>query len=129
MNSVILIGNLTKDPEVNTTPSGINYCSFNIAVKRKFKNEAGEYDVDFIPIMAWRTQADNCGKYLKKGSKVAVNGSLQTRTYEAEDGTKRFITEVVANSVEFLNTKTNNSEQEQAEVDFEECVEDPQLPF
>lgn len=130
MNNVVLIGNLTKDPEVRTTSSGINVCNFTVAVSRNFRNANGEMDTDFIPVIVWRGQADNCGKYLKKGSKVAVNGSIQTRTYEATDGTKRYITEVVANNVEFLTSKSQASNGYSADdIQDLEPVEDEQLPF
>ena len=105
MNKVILIGNLTKDPELSTTNSGINYCRFTVAVQRRFNNAQGEREADFIPVVVWRTQAENCHKYLKKGSKAGVVGSVQTRSYDAQDGTKRYVTEVLADEVEFLSTK------------------------
>ena len=108
MNKVILIGNLTKDPELSTTNSGINYCRFTLAVPKRFAN-AGERDAEFINIVVWRVQADNCHKYLKKGSKACVIGSLQTRSYDAQDGSKRYVTEVVAEEVEFLSSKGPSS--------------------
>ncbi len=106
MNKVILIGNLTKDPELSTTNSGINYCRFALAVPKRFVSN-GERDAEFVNIVVWRVQADNCHKYLRKGSKACVVGSLQTRNYEAQDGTKRYVTEVVAEEVEFLSTKNS----------------------
>ena len=106
MNKVILIGNLTKDPELSTTNSGINYCRFTLAVPKRFVQN-GERDAEFINIVVWRVQADNCHKYLKKGSKACIVGSLQTRSYDAQDGSKRYVTEVVAEEVEFLSTKSN----------------------
>ena len=81
MNKCILIGNLTRDPELSTTGSGISVCKFSIAVNRTFKNQNGEYETDFLNIVTWRGLADNCSKYLIKGSKVAVCGQIQTRTY------------------------------------------------
>ena len=125
MNKVILIGNLTKDPELATTNNGINYCRFTLAVKRKFANENAERDTDFINIVAWRAQAENCSKYLKKGRKAGVVGSLQTRSYDAQDGSKRYVTEVVAEEVEFLSTKVAEAE-EKPEM---QPVEDDNLPF
>ena len=104
MNKVILIGNLTRDPELSTTNSGINYCRFSLAVPKRFVQN-GERDAEFVNIVVWRVQADNCHKYLKKGSKACVVGSLQTRSYDAQDGTKRYVTEVVAEEVEFLSTR------------------------
>ncbi|MDR0849889.1 MAG: single-stranded DNA-binding protein [Christensenellaceae bacterium] len=105
MNKVILVGNLTKDPELSTTNSGINYCRFTVAVQRRFNNAQGEREADFIPIVVWRAQAENCHKYLKKGSKAGVVGTIQTRSYDAQDGSKRYVTEVLADEVEFLSSK------------------------
>lgn len=105
MNKAILIGNLTRDPESGSTTSGVNYCRFTIAVNRRFTNQAGEREADFIPIVAWRKQADLCAKYLAKGRKVAVVGAIQPRSYDGQDGVKRYVTEVVADEVEFLSPK------------------------
>lgn len=105
MNRVILIGNLTRDPELKATTSGISVCTFSIAVNKRISREAqaqGAKDAEFINIVAWRQLADLCGKYLAKGRKVGIVGSLQTRSYDAQDGTKRYVTEVVADDVEFL---------------------------
>lgn len=104
MNKAFLIGNLTRDPEMRTTTGGIPVCSFSIAVNRRFKNAAGQQETDFINITAWRQLAELCSRYLQKGRKVAVVGAIQTRTYEAQDGTKRNAFEVVADEVEFLNS-------------------------
>ena len=134
MNKVILIGNLTKDPELSTTNSGINYCRFTLAVPKRFAN-AGERDAEFINIVVWRVQADNCHKYLKKGSKACVIGSLQTRSYDAQDGSKRYVTEVVAEAVEFLSTKnsTDNMGVNNTDTDSDatelQPIEDDSLPF
>ncbi len=106
MNKVVLIGNLTKDPELSTTNNGVSYCRFTLAVSRRFANANGDRDADFINIVVWRGQADNCHKYLKKGSKACVVGNLQTRSYDAQDGSKRYVTEVVAEEVEFLGTRS-----------------------
>lgn len=103
MNKAILIGNLTRDPELRTTQSGIAVATFTIAVNRRFANAQGVREADFIPIVAWRQTAELCGRYLSKGRKVAVEGSIQTRSYDAQDGTKRYVTEVIADSVEFLS--------------------------
>lgn len=102
MNKCFLVGNLTRDPELNTTGSGISVCKFSIAINRTFSNANGEKEVDYLNIVTWRGQAENCGKYLTKGSKVAVCGTIQTRTYEV-DGQKRYATDIVADEVEFLN--------------------------
>ncbi len=117
MNKVILVGNLTKDPELVTTNNGISLCRFTLAVQRRFTSGDGEREADFIPIIVWRAQADNCYKYLKKGSKAGVVGTLQTRQYDGNDGTRKYATEVVAEEVEFLASKgSSNTEENQAEV-------------
>jgi single-strand DNA-binding protein len=99
MNRVFIIGNLTKDPELRTTNSGISKCSFTVAVQRRGQDK----QADFIPVVAWRGLADNCGKYLAKGRQVAVCGSIQTRSYDTASGDKRYVTEVVADEVQFLS--------------------------
>jgi single-strand DNA-binding protein len=131
INKAIIIGNLTKDPEARATTSGISVCSFTVAVQRRFKDANGERGADFIPVVVWRTQADNCAKYLSKGSKVAVSGSIQTRNYEAQDGTKRYVTEIIADEVEFLNTKAKDVTQGEydAPEGFEVMDDDSDLPF
>ena len=96
MNKVILIGNLTKDPEISTTTNGVSVCRFSLAVTRRYTNSSGEREADFINIVVWRALAENCHKFLRKGSKAAVVGTLQSRAYDATDGTKRYVTEVVA---------------------------------
>ena len=112
MNKVYLIGNLTRDPELAETNNGIKVCRFAIAVNRNYSSNDGERQTDFFNITVWRTQAENCGRYLKKGSKVAVVGSLQNRSYEDKDGIKRNVTDIVANEVEFLSTKNSGDEGE-----------------
>ena len=103
MNRVMLIGNLTRDPELRATGSGLAVCSFTLAVQRRFASRDSQTrEADFIPIVVWRAQAENCAKYLRKGSQAAVCGSIQTRTYDAQDGSKRYVTEVVADEVQFL---------------------------
>ncbi|MEG1707005.1 MAG: single-stranded DNA-binding protein [Clostridia bacterium] len=101
MNKAILIGRLTADPEVTQTPNGITYARFTVAINRTFKGADGAQQADFIPVVVWRAQAENCGKYLQKGSQCAVTGTIQTRTYD-KNGEKRYATEVVADNVEFL---------------------------
>lgn len=109
MNKVILVGNLTRDPEFSQTASGISVCKFSIAVNRNFTNENGERDADFLNIVTWRTLADNCAKYCVKGMKVAVCGRLQTSSYDAQDGTKRYRTDVIADEVEFVTRPQNDA--------------------
>ena len=103
MNKVYLIGNLTRDPEIRATQAGVTVCNFSIAVNRRYRNANGQQETDFFNIVAWRQLADLCGKYLTKGKKVAVTGSIQTRTYEAQDGSKRNAFDIVADEVEFLS--------------------------
>lgn len=109
MNKVFLIGNLVRDPEVRATQSGISVCNFTVAVNRRFKKENGEQETDFLNVIAWRQLAELCSKYLAKGRKVAVTGSIQTRTYEAKDGSKRTAWDIVADEVEFLTTQSQQS--------------------
>lgn len=110
MNKVILIGNLTKDPELTTTSNGVSLCKFTLAVQRRFSNGDGDRDADFIPIIVWRNNAENCYKYLKKGSRAAVFGTVQTRSYDGQDGTRRYVTEVVADEVEFVGARAEGTE-------------------
>ena len=98
MNKAIIIGRLTKEPESKTTPNGISVTTFSVAVPRKMNRE----ETDFLNVVAWRSLADLCAKYLVKGQQVAVIGEIRTRTYEAKDGTKRYVTEIQAYEVEFL---------------------------
>lgn len=114
MNKVFLIGNLVRDPEVRATQSGISVCNFTVAVNRRFKKENGEQETDFLNVIAWRQLAELCGKYLAKGRKVAVTGSIQTRTYEAKDGSKRTAWDIVADEVEFLTTQNQQSSTQSA---------------
>ena len=110
MNKVYLIGNLTRDPEMRSTSAGIPVCNFSIAVNRRFKNaQTGQQETDFFNIVAWRQLAELCGRYLAKGRKVAVFGSIQTRSYEAQDGTKRTAFDIVADEVEFLSSANAGS--------------------
>ena len=103
MNKVYLIGNLTRDPEMRSTSTGIPVCNFSIAVNRR-KRADGQQETDFFNIVAWRQLAELCSRYLAKGRKVAVSGSIQTRTYEAQDGSKRSAFDIVADEVEFLSS-------------------------
>ncbi|MCD6318612.1 single-stranded DNA-binding protein [Candidatus Aerophobetes bacterium] len=102
LNRVILIGNLTREPELRYTPDGTPVASFTLAVNRPFINQQGERETDFIPIVIWRKQAERCSEYLTKGSQVAVEGRLQIRSYEDKDGIRRRVAEVIARRVEFL---------------------------
>ena len=122
MNKVILIGNLTKDPELKEVGQN-NLANFTVAVQRKFKNADGEYETDFINCTAWRKTAEFINKYFSKGQKIAVVGSIQVRSYEAQDGSKRYATDVVVDEAEFVEKKSN-SEPKKQEID-----ETDDLPF
>ena len=131
MNKIILIGNLTRDPESGTTSSGVSYCNFSIAVSRRFSKEN---ETDYFNVKTWRGTAENSAKFLNKGKKVCVVGSMQMRTYEANDGSKKTVYEVMADEVEFLssageksaeNIKTNTDVTQLEEAQ----TEDGNLPF
>lgn len=109
MNKIILIGRLTKDPDLRYTTNGTAVCSFTLAVDRRLKRE-GEQSTDFINIVVWNKQGENCANYLSKGKMAAVEGRLQIRSYAADDGQKRYVTEVAAQSVQFLERATVMSE-------------------
>lgn len=105
MNKVVLIGRLTRDPELRYTSSNIASATFSLAVNRSFQNQNGVREADFINIVMWRKQAETAKKYLTKGSLIAVEGRIQTRNYDGQDGRKVYVTEVVADSFEFLESK------------------------
>ena len=127
MNKVILIGNLSKEPEMLTTTNGVSASKFTIAVQRKYTNQDGEREADFLPCVAWRKTAENLCNYCSKGDKIAVVGTIQTRSYEVPDGTKRYVTEIVADEIEFLKTK-GTAGNETAEPEFAP-IDDDNLPF
>lgn len=140
MNKVILIGRVCAAPEAFTTQSGISRSSFRLAVNRPYRNPQGNYDADFLPVIAWRHTADFCNKYLDKGRQVAVEGSIQTRQYDAQDGSKRYVTEIIADSVEGLGSRDDKPDapsappqrNEQQRMDmsgFTEIEDDSELPF
>lgn len=115
MNKVFLIGNLVRDPEMRSTQSGVSVCNFTIAVNRRFRNaQTGQQETDFLNVIAWRQLAELCGKYLAKGRKVAVMGSIQTRQYAVKDGSKRTAWDIVADEVEFLTTQNQQSSAQSA---------------
>ena len=105
MNKLFLIGNLTRDPEMSETATGVAFCRLGIAVNRPYQGSDGERATDFFNVTVWRNHAENCGRYLKKGSKVAIVGSLQNRQYEDKDGNKRQVTDIIASEVEFLSVR------------------------
>ncbi|EAC6205238.1 single-stranded DNA-binding protein [Listeria monocytogenes] len=107
MNRVVLVGRLTKDPELRYTPAGAAVATFTLAVNRPFKNGQGEQEADFIQCVVWRKPAENVANFLKKGSLTGVDGRVQTRNYEGNDGKRVYVTEIVAESVQFLEPKQN----------------------
>lgn len=135
MNKVILVGNLTRDPDLSETPSGVAVCKFAIAVTRDYANGDGERETDFFNVTVWRGRAENCAKYLKKGNKVAIVGSLQNRSYEDKDGIRRNVTDVIASEVEFLTPRIAQSDGDVTVVTEKraapqlEPIEDNDLPF
>ena len=135
MNKVILVGNLSRDPELTTTNGGVSVCRFTIAVQRRFQNAEGERDADFLNVVVWRGQAENCHKFLKKGSKCGVVGRIQTSSFEGQDGNRRYVTEIIADEIEFLSTR-NGGTDAAVEADAPakkvaelEPIDDDTLPF
>lgn len=127
LNQVVLIGRLTHDPELRyTAGSGVPVATFSLAVNRPFTNQQGERDADFIKIVTWRKQAENCANYLKKGSMAAVTGRLQIRSYEDNEGIKRKVAEVVADNVTFLE-RSRGSEQPQSDEFGSKGVDDIEI--
>lgn len=111
LNRVILVGRLTRDPELRyTSNGGVAVTSFSVAVNRKFTNQQGEREADFINIVTWRNLAENCAKYLKKGRLVALEGRIQSRKYENQEGRTVYVTEVVADEVKFLDRGESNQD-------------------
>ena len=128
LNRVVLIGRLTKDPDLRYTTSGMAVARFTLAVDRGFKNQDGEKQADFIPITVWRGAAESCAKYLSKGRLVAVVGRIQTGSYD-KDGQRHYTTEVVADEVRFLEW-SNKQEQGQDDIPgFAPYENDEELPF
>jgi single-strand DNA-binding protein len=139
LNKVILIGHLTADPELKSTPSGVSVTSFSIGVNRRYVKQGEQPQTDFINIVAWRSTADFICKYFKRGQAICICGSLQTRSFTAQDGTKRFVTEVVADEATFVEKKASandngadigyNPPAEPTTPHFEEVDADEDLPF
>lgn len=111
MNRVVLVGRLTKDPELRYTPSGVAVATFTLAVNRTFTNQQGDREADFINCVIWRKPAENVANFLKKGSLAGVDGRIQTRNYEGQDGKRVYVTEIVAESVQFLEPRNANDQQ------------------
>ena len=140
MNKIVLLGRLVKDVECRYTQAGKCVASFTLAVNRPFKGADGNYEADFIPVVAWRQTADFVSKYFRKGSMIAVQGSLQSRSYEDKNGNKRVAYEIVADQVSFCGSKADSGSGNYDSVspssynnssadDFSSVVEDDDLPF
>jgi single-strand DNA-binding protein len=110
INRVVLVGRLTKDPELRYSPQGTAICTFTLAVNRQFSNNEGKREADFINIVAWRQLAELCSNYLKKGSQAGLEGRLQTRSYDNKEGKRVYVTEVVADNVQFLSSSGERKE-------------------
>ena len=125
MNKAILIGRLTRDPELRSTPAGRNVCQFSIAVNRTFTNANGDRQADFINCVVWDKQAENLVKYQKKGNQIAVDGRIQTRNYEDKDGKRVYVTEILANNISFLDSKGSSAGNSNSFNNFNNLPEPP----
>lgn len=110
MNCAVMVGYLAADPELRTTQNGISNCTMRLAVQRRYAGQDGKKETDFFNVVCWRQTAEFCVNYLNKGRKIAVEGSLQNRTYDAQDGSKRYITEIIASNVEACDKPTDRDE-------------------
>ena len=131
MNRFFAIGRLTKDPEKRTTQNGTSVCTFTLAVDRRYKNANGEREADFFPVVCWRQVADLSAQYLSKGKQVAIAGEVQMRSYE-KDEQKRYVTEVVADEVQFLSPRGDGVERGRGttqEPEMSPVSDDDDLPF
>lgn len=125
MNRVVLVGRLTRDPELRTTASGVSQTRFTLAVTRKVANEDGEHEADFINCVAWRGLADTIYKYFKKGKEIALEGRIQTGSYEANDGTMRYTTDVIVDNITFVGSKDQERDSKEDIKENKEVKEDP----
>ena len=132
LNNVVIMGRLTRDPELRRTQGGIAVTSFTMAVDRDFKSQSGEKETDFIDVVAWRNTGEFAAKYLAKGRMAAVEGRIQVRDWQDKDGNRRKSVEVVADNVYFADSKRDSKPQESRTVDdqeFDEIEDDGDLPF
>lgn len=129
MNHIILLGRLTKNPEIRYTPSEKVVAQFTLAVDRPFKNQDGSRDADFIPVVVWGKTAELVGNSCAKGHRLMVEGRLQIRSYDGKDGQKRYVTEVIANSVEFIEKKTEKTMADLGTDVTKEAPFDEEVPF
>ena len=127
MNKIILVGRLTRDPEVRSTSAGFTTVSFTVAVNRNFKNKDGNYDADFLSCVAFRNTAEFISKYFKKGSMICLDGRVQTRNYDAQDGSKRYVTEIVVENVEFVGGKNEGSSSAPSTNDYVDAPSEPSV--
>lgn len=123
MNKAILVGRLTKTPEMRTTASGTNSTTFTLAVNREFTNQNGEKETDFVSCVAWNKPAEAIANYCTKGSLIGISGRIQTRSYDAQDGTKRYVTEVIVEKCTFLSSKSETPKVETKEPTDSEIVQ------
>lgn len=128
MNKAILIGRLTRDPELRYTSSGRAVCQFSIAISRNYTNQQGQRDADFINCVVWDKQAENLAKYITKGRLVAVDGRIQTRNYDNNEGKKVYVTEVLANSIQFLESKNSGQGNDNMEQNPFDSMTEPNYP-
>ena len=129
INTAVIMGRLTADPELKTTASGLSVLSFSVAVDRNYQKEGEEKAVDFINVVAWRKTAEFVSKYFHKGSMIAVEGSIQTRKYEDKDGNKRTAFEILANTVSFCGKEANSTPAESTPFADTDTADDEGLPF
>ncbi|MBT9172445.1 MAG: Single-stranded DNA-binding protein A [Syntrophomonadaceae bacterium] len=130
LNRVTLIGRLTRDPELRYTPAGgVAVTTFTLAVNRRFRAEGKQREADFIPVVVWQKDAENCARYLVKGSLVAVEGRLQLRSYEDREGQKRNVAEVVAEHVQFLDTRRDKPQEPERPGFDEALISEDDVPF
>ena len=129
MNKVILVGRITADPEIKLTSNQTQFCNFTIAVDRRFKDANGNRQTDFINCVAWKNTAVFIQKYFHKGNRIGVVGSIQTRSYEDQNGQKRFVTEVVVDEAEFVDSQSKAEPAEEPQQDAEPKQEGGELPF
>lgn len=134
MNRFVGVGRLTDDPSLRYTPNGVAVANFKLAINRPFKNQNGENEADFLPVVVWRKQAENAANYLHKGDQAGIDGRIQTRNYENNEGRRVYVTEVVADSVQFLQTKNRQSNGQQDDDPFKNDgkpidISDDDLPF
>ena len=118
MNRVMLVGRITRDPELRTSPNGVAFTAFSIAVNRQFANAQGERVADFINCVAFNKQAENLARFIRKGGLIGVEGKLQSRTYQAQDGSNRYVTEVICDAVTFLESRNSNNNQNNGYNDY-----------